>query len=250
MYVRRKQMLAGIGMLAVTSLALVSQAMQKGPNSGDPLLNGFKDTALASVSDAVDQIVGKRGYMSHDMRPRISGQVVGRAVTALLRPAPSEKSTPALAVKHAVEMIDGAGPGEVGVIVVENGLDVTGLGGLMATTAKARGMAGMVIDGAVRDLPEIRALDLPVYARSVVPSTAVGRYASVAKGVPVECAGVTVNPGDIIVAGEDGVVVVPYRNAPAVLKRAQEIDQRESKMIPLIRKYKSLQMVVEMFNRI
>lgn len=250
MHIRRNQKFAGIGMLAVASLALVSPAWQKGPDSGDPLLNGFKKTALASVSDAVDEIVGKRGYMSHDMRPRVPGQVVGRAVTALLRQAPPEKSTPALAVKHAVEMIDAAGPGEVGVIVVENGLDVTGLGGLMATTAKARGMVGMVVDGAVRDLPELRALDLPVYARSVVPSTAVGRYASVAKGVPVECAGVTVNPGDIIVAGEDGVVVVPSRNAPAVLKRAQEIDQRESKMIPLIRKYKSLQKVVEMFNRI
>jgi regulator of RNase E activity RraA len=147
-------------------------------------------------------------------------------------------------------MIDTARPGEVGVIVVEGSLDVAALGGLMGTTAKARGMVGVVIDGSVRDVAELRALPLPVYARGVVPSSSVGRYASVARDVPVTCAGVTVRPGDIIVAGEDGVVVVPADKAEQVLKRAQEIDARETKMVPLIKQYKSLQKVVEMFNRI
>jgi len=120
----------------------------------------------------------------------------------------------------------------------------------MGTTAKVRGMAGMILDGGLRDLGELRALDLPVYSRSVSPSTTVGRFASVAKQVPVDCAGVQVNPGDIIVAGEDGVVSVPSERAEEVLKRAQEIDARESKMAPLIRQYKSLTKVVEVFNRI
>ena len=101
-------------------------------------------------------------------------------------------------------MIDNAKPGEVGVIVVENGLDVAGLGGLMGTTAKVRGMAGVLIDGGLRDIAELRALDLPSYSRSVVPSSSVGRWASVSNNTPVQCAGVTVKPGDIIVAGEDG----------------------------------------------
>jgi len=111
-------------------------------------------------------------------------------------------------------------------------------------------MAGVVVDGSVRDVAELRALALPVYARGVIPSSSVGRYASVARDIPVTCGGVTVRPGDIIVAGEDGVVVVPAERAEAVLKRAQEIDARESKMVPLIKQYKSLQKVVEMFNRI
>jgi regulator of RNase E activity RraA len=72
----------------------------------------------------------------------------------------------------------------------------------------------------------------------------------VARNVPVQCAGVAVRPGDIIVAGEDGVVVVPRERAAEVLKRAQEIDVRETKMVPLIKQYKSLRKVVEMFNRI
>jgi len=232
-------------------LAVGYQAAQRAKQpAGDPLIEGFKKTTVASVADAVDQVVGKRGFMSHDMRPQVPGPFVGRATTALLRPAPPEKATPTLSAKHSIEMIDNAQPGQVGVIVIENGLDVAGLGGLMGTTAKARGMAGVVVDGSVRDVAELRALALPVYARGVIPSSSVGRYASVARDIPVTCGGVTVRPGDIIVAGEDGVVVVPAERAEAVLKRAQEIDARESKMVPLIKQYKSLQKVVEMFNRI
>jgi len=216
----------------------------------DPLLAGFARSTVASVSDAVDQVIGKRGYLAHDMRPYVSGAFVGRAVTALVKAAPPEQATPALAVKHSVEMIDSANPGDVGVIVMENTLDVAAIGGLMGTAAKSRGMAGMVLDGAVRDLAELRALGLPVYARSVSPATAVGRYASVSKQVPVECAGVSIAPGDIIVAGEDGVVVVPKDRAADVLKRSQEIDARESKMVPFIKQYRSLQKAIEVFNRI
>ena len=87
----------------------------------------------------------------------MQGQVVGTRLTALVRPAPPDKATPTLAVKHSVEMIDNSKPGEVGVIVMENGLDVAAIGGLMATAAKARGMAGMILDGGVRDVSEIRA---------------------------------------------------------------------------------------------
>jgi len=214
------------------------------------LIEGFKKSTVASVADAVDQITGQRGFMSHDMRPRVPGVMVGRAVTAMLKAAPPDKATPALSAKHSVAMIDSGKPGEVAVIVVENGLDVAGLGGLMGTTAKVRGMAGVLIDGGLRDIAELRALNLPAYSRSVVPSSSVGRWASVANNTEVQCAGVTVKPGDIIVAGEDGVVRVPQGRAAEVLKRSQEIDDRETKMVPLIRQYKTLTKVVEVFNRI
>lgn len=220
------------------------------PISADPLIAGLQRTTVASVSDAVDQVTGARGYMSHDMRPWVGKAFVGRAVTALVKPARPEDSTPATAVKHPVEMIDEASPGEVGVIVFDDGLEIAALGGLMATAAKARGMAGMVLDGALRDVDEVRGLGLPVFARAVSPANAVSRFASVSKNEPVVCAGVTVNPGDIIVASEDGVVVVPKDKAEKVLEVAQEIDERESKMVPFILKEKSLQKAVEVFDRI
>jgi len=248
----RNWRLVGILFLATACLGVVLQALPRGQEtgSGDTLVDGFQKVAMASVSDAVDIVVREPGFMTHDMRPIVGGRFAGRAVTALVKPAPPEKATPQLAVKHSVEIIDEAKPGEVAVIVVEDGLNVAGIGGLMGTAAKARGVAGVVVDGGVRDVAELRALGLAVCARSVTPATAVGRYASVAKGVPVQCAGVTVRPGDIIVAGEDGVVRVPKEKAEEVLKKAQEIDEKESKMVPLINEFKSLQKALQIFNRI
>jgi regulator of RNase E activity RraA len=221
----------------------------------DALIEGFRKTTVASVADAVDQITGQRGFLSHDMRPRIIGpnipdRFVGRATTAILRATTKEKASAQLSAKHSVEMIDNAQPGAVGIIVVEGGLDVAGMGGLMATAASARGMAGVLIDGGLRDLAEIRALGLPVFSRSVVPSSSVSRWASVARDVPVTCAGVVIKPGDLIVAGEDGVVRVPAARAAEVLKRAQEIDVREGSMVPDIKKNKSLGKTVEQYKRI
>jgi regulator of RNase E activity RraA len=155
-----------------------------------------------------------------------------------------------LATRYSTEMIDNSKPGEVGIIVMENGADVAAIGGLMGTAAKSRGMAGIVIDGGVRDVSELRALGLSTYASSITPSTAVSRWTSVARNIPVDCGGVTIKPGDIIVAGEDGIVSVPQEKAAEVLKRAQEIDERETKMVPLIKQYRSLSKVVEVFNRI
>ena len=246
---RRRALLLSLPLTGI--LALVGfQAAKKPAVMEDPLIAGFRKTTVASVADAVDQICGTRGYLSHKIRPVVPGLVVGRAITALVKPAPPEKATPQLAVKHSTEMIDNSKPGEVGVIVMENGLDVAAIGGLMATAAKARGMAGMILDGGARDIAEIRSLGLPVYAASISPATAVSRYASVAANIPVQCGGVTITPGDIIVANEDGIVAVPKDKAQEVLKRAIEIDERETKMVPMIKQQKSLSKVIAIFNRI
>ena len=79
----------------------------------------------------------------------------------------------------------------------------------MATAMKYRGFAGAVIDASVRDTPQIRKLQFPVFSRGVVPSTTINHYRVTGVNVPVLCAGVTVNPGDIVTADEDGIAVVP-----------------------------------------
>lgn len=239
-----------IAACAVVAAMAVLMGQAKKATSSDPLIEGFRKSTVASVSDAVDQVVGARGFMSHEMRPRIPGKIVGRAKTSLVRPAPADKATPALSTKHSVEMIEEANPGDIAVVVMENGKDVASIGGLMATAAKSRGLAGLISDGGVRDIEEVRALGFPVYSTSVTPASAVGRWASVAKNVEVQCGGVKVRPGDIIVAGEDGVVVVPQEKAAEVLKRSQEIDDRESKMVPFIKQYRSLSKAIAIFNRI
>lgn len=238
--------------LACAALAAVVVAAQKksSTSTDEPIIAAFKKTYPASVSDAVELVTGKNGTMLHDMKLVTGTPIVGRAVTSLVRPTTPDKATPALSTKHSVEMIDNAKPGEVGVIVMEGSLEIAAMGNLMATAAKVRGMAGMVLDGAVRDVWDVRRMGLTVYARSTSPRTAVGHYATVARNVEVQCAGITVRPGDIIVADEDGVVVVPQERAEEVLKKAQEIDDREKGMFPFVRQFKSLQKAIEKFNRI
>jgi regulator of RNase E activity RraA len=249
MPISRRSILLAAAVIALPA-AILGAAFEAKPAADDPLVAGFKKTYPASVSDAVELVTGRNGTMRHDMRLVTGKAMVGRAVTSLARPAPPEGSTPALATKHSVEMIDAAKPGEVGVIVMEGSLDIAAMGNLMGTGAVERGMAGMVLDGAIRDVWDIRRMGLTVYARSTTPRTAVGHYATVSKNVPVECAGVTVRPGDVIVADEDGVVVVPQERAAEVLKKAQEIDDRERGMFPFIREHKSIQKAIELFNRI
>ncbi|WP_347558206.1 RraA family protein [Robbsia sp. KACC 23696] len=211
------------------------------------LLDGFDKVATASVADAVDQICGTRGFMDQSIKPRINEKrIVGPAVTVLEGPT-YEKVPP----QHALDVIDEAAPGSVLVIAIAGELNVAVWGGLMTAGAVANGHAGAILDGGVRDITEIRRdYGFPIYARSISPGTTVGRYATLAANVPVECGGVKVSPGDIIVADIDGVVSVPHAHAEAVLALAQEIDSRELEQAQLILREKSLRKGLAKYGRI
>ncbi len=134
-----------------------------------------------------------------------------------------------------LDAIDDSPAGSVYVMVLDNGGDFAGIGGLMATAMKYRGFAGAVIDASVRDTPQIRRLQFPVFSRGVAPSTTINHYRVVGVNVPVTCAGVRVNQGDIVTADEDGVAVVPRARAAEVLKKSQELDDTEHRMLPVHR---------------
>jgi regulator of RNase E activity RraA len=216
--------------------------------SGDPLIEGFRTVEVASVSDAMEQLYGQRGYMSHEMRPLAPTKFAGPAVTVLLKK--EEHKEGSAASQGMLDAIDAAAPGSVYVMVLEDGGDFAGIGGLMATAMKYRGFAGAVIDGGVRDTPQIRKLQFPVFSRGVVPSTTINHYRFAGVNVPVTCAGVRVNGGDIITADEDGVAVVPKAKAADVLKKAQDLDDTEHRMIPFIEKFRSIKEAVAKFGRI
>jgi len=216
--------------------------------SGDPLIQGYRDTEVASVADAMEQLYGQQSFMSHEMRPLEKTKFAGPAWTVLMKKEETKPGGPA--VQGMLDAIDAAPAGAVYVMSVENGADYAGIGGLMATGMKARGLAGAVIDASVRDTPHIKKLQFPVFSRGVVPSTMVGHYRFVGVNVPVTCAGVKVNPGDMITADEDGVVVVPKVHAADVLKKAQELDNTEHSTIPFIEKFKSIKEAVAKFGRI
>ena len=236
-------------LLALSIILLASLAVWlPGQTPADPLSEGFKLVEVASVADATEQLYGQKSYMSHDMRPLSPAKFAGPAVTVMLKK--EEHKEGSKASSGMLEAIDKAPAGSVYVMVLEDGLDIAGIGGLMATAMKYRGLTGAIIDGGVRDTPQIRKLQFPVFSRGVVPSTSVNHYRFVGMNIPVTCAGVQVSPGDIVTADEDGVAVVPKARAADVLKKAQELDNTEHSMLPFIEKYRSITEAVAKFGRI
>src|SRR6266446_518026 len=207
---------------AACAAALIAVGWTMAQPAADPLVEGFRMVEAASVADAMEQLYGQRAYLSHDMRPVFKTKFAGPAVTVLLKKG--EHKEGATASQGMLDAIDSAPPGSVYVMVLEDGLDYAGIGGLMATAMKYRGFAGAVIDGSVRDTPQIGKLQFPVFSRGVAPSTTINHYRVTGVNVPVTCAGVRVNPGDIVTADEDGVAVVPKAKAAEVLKKAQDLD--------------------------
>lgn len=119
-----------------------------------------------------------------------------------------------------------APPGSI--IVCEAGdHDYAVAGGNVCATAQRRGIAGFVVDGAIRDLAEVRARRFPVFARGVIPIPG-DKRALGAIDRPVRCGGVRVGPGDMIVADEEGIVVVPVDQLDAVLAKAQARAQKDA----------------------
>ncbi len=242
-----KKALAGLTCLAPLFLLLAFKSAGTGIGQ-DSLVEGFRMVEAASVADAMEQLYGKRAYMSHDMRPLNPTKFAGPAVTVLLKK--EEHGEGAKALQGMLDTIDESPPGSVYVMVLEDGLDYAGLGGLMSTAMKYRGFAGAIVDGGIRDTPQITRLQFPVFSRGVVPSTTVNHYRFAGRNVPVNCGGVAIRAGDMIVADMDGVAVVPQEHAADVLKKAQQLDETEHGMFPFIEKYKSIREAVARFGRL
>jgi 4-hydroxy-4-methyl-2-oxoglutarate aldolase len=229
-------------------IVVIGVAILLAQPAADPLSDGFRYVEVSSVTDAMEQLYGQKAYMSHEMRPLSPTKFAGPAVTVLLKK--EEHKDGSKASEGMLDAIDQAKPGSVYVMVVEDGADYAGIGGLMATAMKYRGLAGAIIDASVRDTPQIRKLQFPVFSKGIAPSTTINHYRFAGMNIPVTCAGVRVNPGDIVTADEDGVAVVPRARAEEVLKKAQTLDDTEHRMYPFIEKFKSIKEAVAQFGRI
>jgi len=235
--------------IAAICVGTVVWVMASPAASGDVvLLDGFRHVEVASVSDALEQITGKKMYMSHHMQPIFTTKFAGFAVTVRLKK--DEGNSDPNALGGMLAAIDGGEPDSVYVMSVEDGADIAGMGGLMGTAMMSRDYAGAVIDGGVRDVAYLRKIGFPVYATGIVPSTSIHHYRFESAGKPVVCDGVTVSPGDIVAADSDGVVVVPREKATEVLATAQQMDFKEHSMYAYIEKLKSIQQAVKQFGRL
>lgn len=192
------------------SLFEVNRAIER-PDAA--LVEGLSQIAVANISDAMANL----NTMDSGIQAISGFRICGPACTAV---TPTGDFLPILKALHTAERGD--------VLVVDNQGDPdTALWGeITSTEAQLKGLAGLVLDGLVRDIAEIRELGFPVFARGTTPRVA-GRGSLGEVNVAVRCGGTVIHPGDIIVGDTDGVVVVPLRKAEAVLSRAQSIVDHE-----------------------
>ena len=191
----------------------------------------FREVSSSNISDAMH----RKGAMKGILPINLGSKIVGRAVTV---------QTFAGDWAKPVEAIDLAGPGDV--LVIYNGSNfIAPWGGLATLSCKIKGIEGAVIDGAVRDVDEIRAMNYPIFSSGITPN------AGDPKGMgeinsEITCAGQAVQPGDYIVGDESGVVVIPKERAYEIARRAKEVEKTESRLYEEIRRGSTLSQVAKL----
>lgn len=195
----------------------------------DLLIDRLNKLDSCSVSDALDSLEIK-GVALGMRQLTVLKKIVGKAVTVRLVPYTNQVSKRHL----GTAAIEAASTGDV--IVIEHGLDdVAGWGGNLAIAASAKGVSGVIVDGACRDIDEMRSIDFPVYARAAVPLTARGRIVEQSFNEKIVVAGIEVNPGDYVIADGSGIVFIPYEQVETVITIAERIVEKEAIMAKAIR---------------
>ena len=191
----------------------------------DPqVVEGFKEFENALVSDLMNRLY----TMQRQIRPVVpfEGPIVGPALPVRVFPGDN------LIVHAALDLAD---PGDV-MVVDASGSDMNAaMGDMIATKASHRGIAAFVVDGLVRDLAGIERVGMPVFARGVTPIGPLHRGPGEVN-YPVQCGGVVVFPGDVVVADHDGVVVIPREFAAELLERCRLKSQGEAEYVAAVRR--------------
>jgi len=206
----------------------------------EPIVERLLKLDTCAVSDGMDRL-GLMGA-TYGIRPMWPcPKIVGRAVTMKIKPVGLDKAKQHLGTLP----IDAAQSGDV--IVIDNGgrPDTSCWGGLLALAAKTKGISGVVIDGACRDIDESRDVGFPVYARGAVPMTARGRVMQETYNQEIEFAGVQVHPGDLVIADGSGVVIIPRSKEEEIVRAAEAVAATEARMAEGIRQGMSVLEVLE-----
>lgn len=171
------------------------------------MVQQFAGLPVANIADMMNRMF----CVNARIRPMNAAPLLGPAFTVKCRPGDN------LLLHKALDMAE---PGDILVVDAQGDMSNSIMGELMVLWAMKRKLGGFVVDGAIRDIGSIRNLDIPVYAAGITPA---GPYKDGPGeiNVPVVCGGVVVNPGDILVGDEDGIVVVCPEDAPELIKKTK-----------------------------
>lgn len=222
--------------------------MEKGKIVRPPkkLIEGFLNLATSTIGNVLDDM-NIQGIIPNIKSVSPGFKFVGGAVTV-------KETTGALGTYTSEDfklgqVIDAAQEGDV--IVIDNGgQQVSTWGGIASFAAKMRGVAGLVVDGGVRDLDEIIEFQFPVFSRHVVPTSGKGRIKLLSMNTVVNIDGITVRPGDIMVGDGTGIACIPIEVAEEVLTLATKFDQQDKQGIEEIRKGLSFTEALKKFAKI
>ncbi len=210
------------------------------------LVEQYQEVAKCySASCVFADVQRRRGVMHSAIKPIFNGTLVGPALTVKLSTGDLQDCLDALALVQ---------PGDVIVVDAGGDTETSIWGGLMGGLCLQKGVKGAIVDGAVRDIDELRDLGFFLFYRSV---TARGTHTMYSKrkdeldiNVSIQCGGVVVNPGDMIIADENGITVVPNTDLESVLKLAKEQAEREEATRKAIAAGKTVDELIEEFGRI
>ncbi len=225
---------------SASAAARVRDAIDHAPASSEPAreqstdertLELLRQVSTPNISDAMH----RKGAMSGIMSICPGLKIAGRAIT--VQTLPGDWAKP-------IEAIDMACEGDV--IVIDNGrADIAPWGELATLSCMNRNVEGVVIDGAVRDVDEIREFNYPVFARAIVPNAGEPKgYGEI--NVEIKCGGQVVRDGDYVVGDDSGVVVIPKERAYEIARRAKEVYKTELRIRAEIARGKSLSEVLEL----
>jgi len=199
--------------------------------------------STTNISDALDALnfrSGIAGILPAFKCPKIFGPAVTLRITAAgLTSSKSHLGIDAISVSE-----------EGDIIIIDNGgrQDVSCWGEILSYGAKNKKVAGVIIDGAFRDIDDIKPIGFPVFARAVVPVTARKRIMGLETNKVIQCGGVQVRPGDFVMADGSGVVIIPSEKINEVLEKAEELYKKEQAMINEIKSGKSMAEVDEKYK--
>jgi len=186
----------------------------------DPEVERLAAVPVSVLADVVDRLGLRSQAMDHTVRPLSLGaaSLAGRAFTICAVASNEVLDRP---YEHEIAAVDATPAGAVVVLATGGCVDAAVWGELLTTRMLARGGVGVVTDGGIRDVAQIRQIGMPSFAAAITPRDSMGRLLVTGWGEPVHCAGVAVSPGDLVRCDQDGVVVVPRALATQALAAAE-----------------------------